>query len=75
MSKGNIEDAANVVNSILLWRIYDLLLLDLMAKSPEMAAKVVRMHEQGQFVGPNPSFSKDEDDKDDVAPDQPRTGS
>lgn len=57
MTKSNIEDSANVVNSIMLWRIYDLLLLDLMSRDPDLAIKVVKAHERGEFVGPNPSFS------------------
>nr|ALS91343.1 MetaGeneMark_Unknown Function [uncultured bacterium] len=59
MSQGNIEDDAAVVNTILLWRIYDLMLLDLMARNPELARKVATAHERGEFIGPNPAFSKD----------------
>lgn len=69
MTKNNIEDEASVVQTIILWRIYDLLLLDLMGRDPGMAAKVAAMHEKGEFVGPNPSFSKDNLDDEDPADD------
>lgn len=63
MSKASIEDDAAVVNTIILWRIYDLLLLDLMSRNPELARKVVLAHERGEFVGPNPAFSKEANDE------------
>lgn len=57
MTKGSIEDDAAVVNSIILWRIYDLLLLSLAQTNPELARKVAIAHERGEFIGPNPAFS------------------
>lgn len=48
-----INDEVGVVNSIMLWRIYDVLLLLL---DPQVAKRVSEVHAQGEFLGPNPSF-------------------
>jgi hypothetical protein len=52
----NIEDAQGVVQTIMLWRIYDVLLLLLRQTNRPMADQLVEIHEKGEFVGPNPSY-------------------
>lgn len=51
-----------MVNSIILWRIYDILLLLLMESNPEAARKLAEMHEGGHFLGPNPAYKEPENE-------------
>lgn len=44
------------INSILLWRIYDVLILLLGAQNPELAKHITKMHQEGEFLGPNPAY-------------------
>lgn len=59
VTKREIDDTdpGQVVNTIILWRIYDVLLLILTELSPESAGRVAQGHENGQFLGPNPSIT------------------
>lgn len=57
----SIEDASGVVHTIMLWRIYDTLLLILGALGGDAAA-LGKMHEAGQFIGPIPSLNTEIDD-------------
>jgi hypothetical protein len=52
--------SAEFVNVIMLWRIYDALLLILNQLGGD-AASLGKMHEQGEFIGPMPSVSVEED--------------
>lgn len=61
-TKEFVEDNAGVVNSIILWRIYDILLLLLMESNPDAARKLSAMHEEGHFLGPNPSYKEPENE-------------
>lgn len=62
VTKGYVDDNHGVVNSIILWRIYDLLLLILMDRDPQAARQVAEMHEAGQFLGPNPAYAEADDE-------------
>lgn len=64
-SSQNLEDNLPMVNYIMLHRIYDLLVL--ISKSvaePEEVQKMIDYHEQGFLLGPAPSFSSVEENKD-----------
>jgi hypothetical protein len=54
--KKTINDEYEVVNSIILWRIYDVLMLLLVEHNSEAALKLTQMHEKGVFLGPNPAY-------------------
>jgi hypothetical protein len=62
VTKEYVEDNHSVVSNIILWRIYDLMLLILMDKDPDAARRVAEMHEAGQFLGPNPAYSEETND-------------
>jgi len=54
----NLED--NLVNYIMLHRIYDLLtLISNKLVGPEDTAKMVAYHDQGYLLGPSPSYTPD----------------
>lgn len=56
LTTGEVLDALGnemVAQTIILWRIYDLLLLTLPA---DAAKHVAQVHEAGEFLGPNPSY-------------------
>lgn len=57
-TKEYVEDNSAVVNSIILWRIYDVMLLLLREANPEVAGKLAEMHEQGLFAGPLPAYKE-----------------
>lgn len=57
----SINEQADVVNTIILWRIYDTLLLILSELGGDAAA-LGQMHERGEFIGPEPSVTLEEDD-------------
>ena len=60
----NLEDNLPMVNYIMLHRIYDLLVL--ISKSvaePEEVQKMIDYHDQGFLLGPVPSFSSVEENK------------
>lgn len=48
--------ATDVVNSILLWRIYDALIVLITLQDTNAALKLTKLHEEGEFLGPNPSY-------------------
>lgn len=56
-----INDEVGVVNTIILWRIYDVLLLLL---DPQVAKRVNEVHAAGDFLGPNPAYRIPEDKND-----------
>ena len=58
VDRQTVDENAPIVHSIILWRIYDVLLLLLRETNPEVAGKVAEMHEQGLFVGPNPAYKE-----------------
>ena len=61
----NLEDNLPMVNYIMLHRIYDLLVL--ISKSvaePEEVQKMIDYHDQAFLLGPVPSFSSVEENKD-----------
>lgn len=51
-----INDEQSVVNSILLWRIYDALIVLITLQDKDSAIRLTRMHDAGTFLGPNPSY-------------------
>jgi hypothetical protein len=60
----NLEDNLPMVNYIMLHRIYDV--LTLMAKSQlgsEEIEKMVKYHEEGFLLGPNPAYNPGEEEK------------
>lgn len=52
-SEHEAREHLDMVNAITLMRIYDLLLLTL---DPKVALHVTKVHERGEFIGPNPSY-------------------
>lgn len=56
------EDNSGIVHTIMLWRIYDVLVLLLGEFNPELAAKVGQVHEAGRFIAPGPSLAEDAND-------------
>lgn len=55
-------DSAQFVHVIMLWRIYDALLLILNQLGGD-AASLGKMHEAGEFIGPMPSVSVEESEE------------
>lgn len=51
-----VDDQTEVVQTIILWRIYDVLLLLLRQSNRPLADQLIEIHEKGEFVGPNPSY-------------------
>lgn len=51
-----IDDQSGIVQNIVLWRVYDVLLLLLREQNRPLADQLVEIHEKGEFVGPNPSY-------------------
>lgn len=61
VTKSEIDGSAEgIVQTIILWRIYDTLLVVLDALGGDSPA-LAKLHERGVFLGPNPSFSGGED--------------
>ena len=56
------ESSAQVINTIVLWRIYDTLLMILNELGGDAAA-LGRLHGAGQFIGPNPAVTLEEVDE------------
>jgi hypothetical protein len=55
----NIEDNLPMVNYIMLHRIYDILtLISNKIVGGEETSKMVEYHDQGYLLGPNPSFTE-----------------
>jgi hypothetical protein len=50
-----------MVNYIMLHRIYDLLTVMANSVDPDKTSKVIEFHEQGYLLGPQPSFTPQED--------------
>ena len=58
----NLEDNLDMVNYIMMHRIYDLLtLIANKLVGPEDTAKLIQYHEQGYLLGPIPAFTPSED--------------
>jgi hypothetical protein len=57
----NLEDNLPMVNYIMLHRLYDLLTVISNTLDPEKTSKVIEFHEQGYLLGPQPSFTPQED--------------
>lgn len=55
-------DTASVVNTILLLRIYDVMMCIARELSPVEAHKVFEAHSQGKIFSPAPSFVMGDDD-------------
>jgi hypothetical protein len=56
------DENSGIVHTIMLWRIYDVLVLLLGEFNPELAAKVGQMHESGRFIAPGPSIAEENED-------------
>jgi hypothetical protein len=57
----NLEDNLDMVNYIMLHRIYDLLTLISSKMAPEDTAKMIQYHEEGYLLGPIPSYRPTEE--------------
>ncbi len=63
----NIEDNLPMVNYIMLHRIYDLLtLISNKLVGPEDTSKMVEYHNQGYLLGPIPSFTPQDESKENL---------
>jgi hypothetical protein len=60
-NSNNLEDNLPMVNYIMLHRIYDLLTVMANSVDPDKTSKVIEFHEQGYLLGPQPSFTPQED--------------
>lgn len=60
----NIQDEPDIVNTILLYRIYDVLSVMLSNVNPQDWEAVMKAHEQGLFVTPLPAISAQPEDED-----------
>lgn len=60
------NDTSQVVQSIMLMRIYDMLTCIARGVNPTEAAAVFEAHSLGKILGPAPSFDMSEDDINDV---------
>lgn len=59
----NLEDNLEMVNYIMLSRIYDVLVLIAnKVVGSEDVAKLVEYHDQGFILGPNPSYTPQSDE-------------
>lgn len=57
----NLEDNLDMVNYIMLHRIYDLLtIIANKLVGPEDTSKLIQYHEQGFLLGPTPAFTPQE---------------
>jgi hypothetical protein len=60
----NLEDNLDMVNYIMLHRIYDLLtVIANKLVGPEDTSKLIEYHEQGYLLGPAPAYSPQENTK------------
>ena len=60
----NLEDNLDMVNYIMLHRIYDLLtIIANKLVGPEDTSKLIQYHEQGFLLGPTPAYSPQESDE------------
>lgn len=60
----NIEDNLNMVNYIMLHRIYDLLaLIAREVAGNDDTEKLINFHELGHLLGPNPSYTSGEENE------------
>jgi hypothetical protein len=60
--KEEINKEPEVVNSILLWRIYDVMSLLLANINSTDWQTIMKLHEQGGFMTPQPSYIVDQDE-------------
>jgi hypothetical protein len=60
----NLEDNLDMVNYIMLHRIYDLLtLIANKLVGPEDTSKMIEYHDKGFLLGPTPSYTSQESDE------------
>jgi len=60
----NLEDNLDMVNYIMLHRIYDLLtIIATKLVGPEDTSKMVQYHEQGYLLGPAPAYMPQEENQ------------
>lgn len=60
----NLEDNLDMVNYIMLHRIYDLLtIIANKLVGPEDTSKLIQYHEQGFLLGPTPAYSPQESEE------------
>lgn len=60
----NLEDNLDMVNYIMLHRIYDLLtIIANKFVGPEDTSKLIQYHEQGFLLGPTPAFTPQESEE------------
>jgi hypothetical protein len=60
----NLEDNLDMVNYIMLHRIYDLLtLIANKLVGPEDTSKMIEYHDKGFLLGPAPSYTSQESDE------------
>ena len=58
--ESNLEENLDMVNYIMLHRIYDILtLIANKLVGPEQTSKMVQYHEQGFLLGPSPAYTSD----------------
>lgn len=51
-----LEENVDIANTIILWRIYDVLMGLYSNINPDEAKKLVKLHEEGTFVTPPPAY-------------------
>jgi hypothetical protein len=62
LEASSIEDNLPMVNYIMLHRIYDMMtLIATKLAGPEETSKMVAYHDQGFLLGPEPSYSANEE--------------
>lgn len=55
------EDVSQVVNTIMLMRIYDMLLVIARGMNADEAVEAVKKHRDGKILGPPPSWDMSDD--------------
>ena len=58
----NLEDNLEMVNYIMLHRIYDLLSIMAIHFEPEKAKQMIEYHTEGYLLGPTPSFTPNDEE-------------
>lgn len=60
----NLEDNLDMVNYIMLHRIYDVLtIIANKLVGPEDTSKLIQYHEQGYLLGPTPAFTPESENE------------
>jgi hypothetical protein len=52
------ERETALINTILLWRIYDAITVLISLNDPDTARRMALLHEEGEFIGPNPAYKE-----------------